>query len=161
MPGLKKLSDWMLVGFYLLNLHVHKYFTNFSHGQKEYLRSAELLQLPHFIKMWWSLKNLEVSWQRWLWDSFLSTAGTSQVLSFLYLSPGFCSRRTLTYHKPCCAKDSDRARAEVSSFASSMFLLRWRMISQHTFTDLILLILLIHTHTNTISLQSNLFCYIL
>lgn len=62
------------------------------------------------------------------------------------------SRRTLAYHKLCF--DSDRA--EVSSFASSVFLLWWRMISQHTFMDLILLILLIHIQRNTLSLQSNL-----
>lgn len=52
------------------------------------------------------------------------------------------SRKTLAYHKPCFARDSDRDRAEGSSFASSTFLPWWRMISQHTFMDLILLLLL-------------------
>lgn len=69
----------------------------------------------------------------------------------------FYSRRTLAYHKHWFVRDSDGDRAEVSSFASSMFLLQWRMISQHTFMDLILLILLIHTHTDKYHFSSEQF----
>lgn len=85
---------------------------------------------------------------KYLWDPFLSAAGTFWALSFSlkYRIFLFYFRKNFAYCKTCFARDSDRDRAKVSSFVSRVFLLWWMMNAQHTFMDLILLIPLIHTH---------------
>lgn len=119
-----------------------QHFWKFSHEQC-YSGPVDLLQI---------LLKCGDAWKFWKYldnngyeTPFLLTAGTSQTPFLFRFFKKFYSRRTLAYHKPCFARNSARNRAEVSSFASSIFLLWWKMISQHAFMGLILVILLINT----------------